>query len=785
VSDEADLPPGRQLLKLTVEPTAAAIKEFVDRIQSGGAGRRPLALKLLALAPAEEVAYLTARIIVNEAAHLGTAQHTAFAIAAAIVDHAEMVRLKESNGAGYKGLVKAQQKHTKRRRAVKDIMRKENVGVTLTQAEMLSGGIKAIEVFCDATGLFVMELQPRGRGDMYVIRPTEAVQGWLENQHARCEILEPIHLPMVVRPRRWRSPFWGGYLTKRPGLRLVKQWNAPYHSELRNVDMPAVYDAVNAVQSTPWRINRRVLEVMRTVWDSGGSLGGLPRRDNEDIPPRPLDFDDNPEARAGWKASAAQAHSRNSLTLSKRLAVSQRLWIADKFAAEERIYFPHELDFRGRIYPVPVGGPHPQGEDSAKALIEFADGKPLGNDGAWWLAIHIANLFGVDKVPFEERVDWVMANDALILDSASDPLDGRRFWTSADSPYSALAACFEWAGYVAEREAFVSHIPVALDGSNSGLQHFSAMLRDPEGARAVNLLPTIRPQDVYSEVATAAQARAEAEPVITITTKPDGKEVVTILPNPWLGGKIVRKLTKRPTMTYTYSSTRFGMQGMVMGTLRDLDKENAEQGLPPYLGGADSYKASMWLSHILWETIQGAVPAAAAAMLWLREVAKVVSKTGQPIWWTSPQGLPVLQAYRTVRAERIKVHWGGQRIDLVVAVDEESINRRAQVNGIAPNFVHTLDAAHLMATVNELGKHDVHHVAVIHDSFGVHAADAPLLSWVLRKTFIDQYTPDVLARFRDELAEQLPEELRAELPPLPKLGTLDLSLLAGAEYMFA
>ncbi len=37
VEDEADLPPGRQLLKLAIEPTAAAIHEFVDRLSKGGA----------------------------------------------------------------------------------------------------------------------------------------------------------------------------------------------------------------------------------------------------------------------------------------------------------------------------------------------------------------------------------------------------------------------------------------------------------------------------------------------------------------------------------------------------------------------------------------------------------------------------------------------------------------------------------------------------------------------------------------------------------------------------
>src|SRR3546814_16925389 len=86
------------------------------------------------------------------------------------------------------------------------------------------------------------------------------------------------------------------------------------------------------------------------------------------------------------------------------MALHQGLWVARKFAPEDAVYFPHELDFRGRVYPIPVFGPSPQGSDFQKALIEFADGMPLGEEGRRWLLIHIANLFGVDKVPFDDQI---------------------------------------------------------------------------------------------------------------------------------------------------------------------------------------------------------------------------------------------------------------------------------------------------------------------------------------------------------------------------------------------
>ncbi|MFN3582810.1 DNA-directed RNA polymerase [Phenylobacterium sp.] len=784
VEDEADLPPGRQLLKLTIEPVASALHEFIQRVAHGGAGRRPAAAKILGLGRPEEVAYLIGRVVVSSAAVQLSAQATAFQVADAIIDHAEMLRLKDANKEGFKGLLKSQQRSGysgKKRKAVRKIMENEGAKLDFSLTDRLHAGMKAIELFCDATGLFVLDLQQNARGEAYVVRPTETARVWLERQHARCEVLEPVHLPMVVRPRRWRSPFWGGYLTKRPGLRLAKQWNWRYHEELRHVDMEPVYRAVNNVQNTAWRINRRVLDVMTQVWDGGGSLGGLPRRDDLPLPPKPVDFETNETAAKEWKAEAAAVHQKNAQTLSRRLAMSQRLWIAAKFADEEAIYFPHELDFRGRIYPIPTGGPHPQGEDSAKALLEFSEGVPLGEEGPMWLAIHLANLFGVDKVSFADRLAWVEQHMDLILDSARNPLDGERFWATADSPYCALAACFEWDGYVREGVDYVSHIPVALDGSNSGLQHFSAMLRDPIGAEAVNLLPCGAPQDIYARVAKRAQEIADATPIIEIEV---GGEKVSF-PNPWVGGKVTRKIAKRPCMTFCYSATRFGMQGMIVQTLRELDMENAEAGKPPHLEGADNYRAAIWLSHVLWQVISETVNAASAAMEWLRTAAKVAAEYGLPIWWTTPMGFPVLQAYRSVNAKRVDVYCKGKRLTVTLSIDTEEIDKRGQANGIAPNFVHSLDAAHLMAVVNRMADLGVTHMALIHDSFGTHAANAGLLSRELRRTFIEQYTPNVLARFRDELVAQLPDELVVKLPPLPRLGPLDLGQLEFAEYMFA
>jgi DNA-directed RNA polymerase len=781
VEEESNLPPGQALVRLAVEPTAKLLQDRFQSAKHGRAGRDLGALAPLSEADPYEVAYIAARVALNSAATKENIQTTSLTIANQIIEHLRMEDFRKTNKAGYKGFVKANQgrlapSSTKRQQAIRKLLDKENSEelaadvIWQTQKQKVRLGTAVFEALCEATGLFTMTFGVTRRGtEGYIVTATEAVVKWLEVQHARCELLEPILMPMVVPPRRWSTPFKGGYLTRIPGKRLVKSANRAYQDTLAETDLTKVYEAVNHVQETRWRINRTILDTVRQVWDSGGSIAGLPRREDRPIPERP-DTTDEDKLKA-WKRSAAKAHEDNAMAVSLRVSMQQRLWIAEKFADEEAIWFPHSMDFRGRIYPIPATGIHPQADDLGKALLEFADGLPLGDKGGYWLAIHLANLFGVDKVSFRDRIEWTFANSAAILDSAIQPLDGARFWTTADSPWMALAACIEFAGYLEHKGDFVSHLPIPLDGSNSGLQHFSALLRDPAGAAAVNLLPSAEPQDVYAMVAAKVQA------IVDASEEPEAA--------PWKGGKVTRKIAKRPVMTFVYSATRFGMQDMILTTLREIDDDNKDRGADPHLEGADNYDAARYLSHVIFGAIGDVVSAAAGAMSWLRDAARLSVGSDQPILWTTPDGLPVMQSYREIFGQRIQVHWQGRRVNLTLAREGVRLNARAQANGISPNFVHSLDAAHLRAVARAAREAEIGALAVIHDSFGTHAARTDDLVRVLRDTFVEQYTPDLLTEFRDELMAQLPEELREDMPELPEMGSLDLEQVRLSNYFFA
>jgi len=113
--------------------------------------------------------------------------------------------------------------------------------------------------------------------------------------------------------------------------------------------------------------------------------------------------------------------------------------------------------------------------------------------------------------------------------------------------------------------------------------------------------------------------------------------------------------------------------------------------------------------------------------------------------------------------------------------ERRKIDVRKQADGIVAHLVHSFDAAHMMLTVHRLFTLGIRHFAMVHDSFGVHAADVDLLHRVLREEFVRIYSEPVLVNF-------LREQLLASgtfLPALPAQGDLDIRQVLESPYFFA
>ena len=65
--------------------------------------------------------------------------------------------------------------------------------------------------------------------------------------------------------------------------------------------------------------------------------------------------------------------------------------VAEQFRDEPGMWFPHNMDFRGRAYPMPPHLNH-LGSDTSRGILQFAEGRALGEHGLEWLYIQVAQL---------------------------------------------------------------------------------------------------------------------------------------------------------------------------------------------------------------------------------------------------------------------------------------------------------------------------------------------------------------------------------------------------------
>ncbi|KAG1675662.1 hypothetical protein FOA52_002371 [Chlamydomonas sp. UWO 241] len=565
-------------------------------------------------------------------------------------------------------------------------------------------------------------------------------------------------------------------------------------------------------------------------------------------------------------ARRAEAHRAHMEALSIKTFFLYRVQLARELSSAPQFFFPHNLDFRGRAYPM-----HPylhhMGDDVTRGLLTFARAKPLGADGLRWLKIHVANMWGhgEDKKPLAERAAFAEANLEAIAESVASPLAGKRWWAEAEKPWQLLAAIRELSSALSHPdgpEAFPSTLPVHQDGSCNGLQHYSALARDTTCAAAVNMLPADRPADVYSAVAAAVEARAKRDAAA------GRSEATKLLERN--GGVVDRKLVKQTVMTTVYGVTEIGARLQISHRL-------SERG---WTNEAEVYQVSRYLAVSTFACLSEVFNNANAVKLWLRESAMRVAATGQEVAWVNPMGLPVSQPYMQLPRMVIRtslqqavilapdhgpaapatpaagarapssygargLQAGGSDVAAAGApswasapgvpmgnarapgavrapgapshgtagaaeadADFARVDKRAQTTAFPPNYIHGLDASHMMMTALACDRAGIT-FAGVHDSFWTHAGDVDAMGVLLRKEFVTLHNRPLLRELQAHLQAQLDvaaiaaKELAGakkaagekrparekiaivkDLPPIPATGDLNLTDIERSVYFF-
>lgn len=706
--------------------------------------------------------------------------------------------------------------------------------ISWPKADRVHIGMRLIDLFLISTGLIERVMKRHANKTTYLIIGTDYAVDLIAANTDLFQYLHPEFMPMLIPPRDWTTPFDGGYVSeelrrRRPMVKVRGYCRKEHTQALLNADMPAVYAGINLAQQTAWRVNQFVLEQAKVEVEAKGI--GCPVGMNIPAPATPVPMPDRGDLNdaqygamleayrnnltpdeqaelAEWRAAMRDWHSRRISNRGKMLGIANTYKIANLMRAHERFYYVHSCDSRGRLYPC---GVHltPQGTGLAKGLLEFADPVELGKHGYWYLCLQAAGVYGVDKVSLEDRVAWVHDNAQRIIEVWESPASARDFWGRADKPYMFLAACKELAeiwlangdkvltivnkkGLEWYAKSYESRIPCAQDGSCNGIQHFSAMLLDPTGALAVNMgasSDSAVPNDIYGETADHA-----TKAILTDIQSGQlwvGGEYKTMLDEEhqilqiWLQIlKIDRKVAKRSTMIIPYGGQKSSCLADVGDVLQEKLVDLQIAGNPLPWDSRRCYQASWIMHNYIWRALDDVVVAARKAMKFLGRIATVQNRTNKALQWTSPLGYPCFQDYKATEAQTVRTKICGS-MRVVYPTPTDDLDKSHMRNAFAPNFVHSMDATHLLMTVNAAADIGIEQFALVHDSYGVPAGQCEAFHRVIRQQFVELYSYDRLAGLIREQKERNPERAD-EYPSLQNVepGAFDINEVVNAPYFF-
>lgn len=685
-------------------------------------------------------------------------------------EHEEIIRVSKVRSKTERGFSKVYTDRLRRQPdKVKKVFKRMH-GKTLrwTPTQKIGIGSRILLVLANAGIGCIIELTKQHKKKVYMIRVMDHIIQAMLQYDSAVEILKPATAPMHCPPTPWTqegNTFTGGYRVGRTDImRLIGQ-SENHRYDFTNHPIPHVLKAVNAIQAVEWEVDtrtlvsaERVLKMNDKQWDSL-----IPSVHPKVYLPWPKG-----ELTKGEKKVLHQARDVAELqytqALNTRIAAQYAVSSARRTAGKP-IFFVQHMDWRGRVYPSPCCFT-PQGTDLQKALLLYAERVPLGPNGMRNLKIWAAGCAGEDKVSFDDRVKWYDENWGRCTNVDYE----MERWADYDNPFLFAQAVREITGAIksGNPSKFLSNVSVCRDGSQNGLQHLSAMGRDPVGGPQVNLEPSPKPMDLYARVAevVAVAVTGDAEEIVKSGKVTD--ECDQTLPAlSWLEDmqvpKTRRKIVKRSVLAYPYGISKAGIRdGLIADGMTD--------GLP-----GSKHRNAWYMADKVVDAVKDVVVNAAIIMEWMQSCANTLGEQGKPIEWTTPSGFICRMSYRVDESKRIDTNG----IGLCIKIYTDEINRMKQVRGIVANFVHSLDASHLINTVNASSDGGIVSSHWVHDSYGCHAGKIDHLSYLLRREFVDMYTEDILMGLSDVFQEMDPT-----LPLAPSRGALDITKVLDSEYFF-
>jgi DNA-directed RNA polymerase len=638
-----------------------------------------------------------------------------------------------------------------------------------TQSEMGFNGdyklkTKLMKVGVEAVGILSLlghvklakAIKMKGKNEMNTIEPLSDVFMKLAIESEKSMGLFPSE---EYEP--WVKPWKGQYSIVK---KMPVGWDDKYMPDV----IPEVYKALNYYGSTPFGINKWLLETAGVM--SGEEHPWCPTKMDDSYVTEILhelvrtkqkedfvkgkkaewalsvgihgDFLDklSKQMAKDWYTEKSEPYIKVISEHSKRVEFDMVMRKAGALDHTKAFYFDYQLDSRGRFYPMQQWL-EPTGSDLSKACLQFFNPTPWSPDVELSLAYHIANCAGKDKLSKEERIAWTYSNYEDIKVAVRDPNNSplvKAIQDEKKTRWQFLASAKSFVDLVEsdEPENWGCHIPIGLDATNSGLQILSALVRDRKGCEDTNVIqhPSRDIGDAYEEVWDVSKTKMYALAEGTDNTGLSERLKAYI-------DNGSRKVTKRPTMSYYYSAGEECIRYQLY---------NDRSSFGSRVFSDMRYKDTKELASCIYGALDGeagAYPSQARILKTFQEGAKNRIKKSDDVYisWKTPTGFTAFQGYGKIHTKRINVKFGKAKKDVTVAYGFDGPLSSRHRTGISANIVHSLDASLMTKTLSCLGDVGVKDFMMIHDQFSVPANHVDLLFEEFKGVFVETMSENLLA----------------------------------------
>ena len=254
---------GKVMVANTIRKLATEISQWIDDTSKNIVKKPPLAFIKICEVEPEILALITAKSIINTISQNRPLTATCITLGGKVETEIALKNFKLLNPELYQtvrqDLDRRSWNYTYKRRKLKESAKRDEVmkWEEWTTPEKLHVGLRLVELMIYATGMIEIKTETVKHKKTKVIKQTQKTRDWIKERNSFNELLNPEYMPTVMPCKSWDSTVGGGYWTKElPELNLVKQHGLGkklFQKELQNYDMPKVYNAVNAMQSTAYK----------------------------------------------------------------------------------------------------------------------------------------------------------------------------------------------------------------------------------------------------------------------------------------------------------------------------------------------------------------------------------------------------------------------------------------------------------------------------------------------------------------------------------------------------